>query len=79
MTMTGEDILHQNSTLDRGTLGAIASVYDYLPRIGEFFQRTVIQLYDYQTDDLNANVLMRVFDAILCFPYISDYDGLFGA
>ena len=79
MTMTGEDILHQNSTLDRGTLGAIAGVYDYLPRIGEFFQRTVIQLYDYQTDDLNANVLMRVFDAILCFPYISDYDGLFGA
>lgn len=70
MTMTGEDILHQNGTLEKGSWNMMVSVYGFLPRIGEFFQRFVIQFYDYQTSSLDANVFWRVIDAVLCFLLI---------
>lgn len=70
MTMTGEDILHQNGTLNVGVLATIENVYGFLPRIGEFFQRLSIQFYDYQTESLNGNVVWRLFDALLCFVLI---------
>lgn len=70
MTMTGEDILHQNGAVDKGFYGTIASVYGFLPRVGEFFQRIVIRFYDYQTGSFNIGFLLRVIDAILCFSLI---------
>lgn len=66
MTMTGEDILHQNSTVQAGTLKTVENVYGFLPRIGEFFQKLSIQFYDYQTTLSNPNVFWRVLDALLC-------------
>lgn len=70
MTMTGEDILHQNTTLSRGSWEMMVGVYYFLPRIGEFLQRFVIQFYDYQTAELNLNFLLRTLDAILCLGFI---------
>lgn len=70
MTMTGEDILHQNQTLARGSWGMMTDVYGFLPRVGEFLQRFVIQFYDYQTNALNDNVVWRIIDALLCFALI---------
>jgi hypothetical protein len=66
MTMSGEDILHQNWVNDIGMTAALDGVYHHAPRIGEFFQRTMIQFFDYQTE-FNLNIIWRVFDVALCF------------
>lgn len=70
MTMTGEDILHKNSTLDVGSLDTIRWIYQFTPRIGEFLQRLAIQLYEYQVSGVSLGTGLRLVDALLCFMLI---------
>ena len=66
MTLSGEDILHKTHASSQTWTQTVHHVYNYLPRLGEFFQRLSIEFYDYQVNDFGIGTLLRLFDALIC-------------
>lgn len=66
MTLTGEDILHKTASSSQGFWQTLAAVYGYLPRLGEFLQRIVIEYYEYQVNGEPVDAMLRLFDALMC-------------
>lgn len=69
MTMSYEDILHHSWHAGGNTGTILAYVYNYLPRLGEFYQNLTMRFMDAQVS-LGFGLILRFFDAVMCTALI---------
>ncbi|WDF92362.1 DUF6056 family protein [Aeromonas hydrophila] len=69
MAMSGEDVLQANVFHSKGFTTILIDTYNYIPRIGEFFQKLVIIHFDYLVS-LKWNYIFRLFDAVIVWLLI---------
>ncbi len=69
MTMSYEDILHHSWHAEGNTGTILAYVYNYLPRLGEFYQNLTMRFMDAQAS-LGFGLILRFFDAVMCTALI---------
>lgn len=69
MTMSYEDILHHSWHAGGDTGTILAYVYNYLPRLGEFYQNLTMRFMDAQAS-LGFGLILRLFDAVMCTALI---------
>lgn len=69
MTMSGEDVLQANVFNSKSFTTILMDTYNYIPRIGEFFQKVVIIHFDYLAST-KWNYVFRLFDALIVWLLI---------
>lgn len=69
MTMSYEDILHHSWHAEGNTGTILAYVYNYSPRLGEFYQNLTMRFMDAQAS-LGFGLILRFFDAVMCTALI---------
>lgn len=69
MTMSYEDILHTKWNAGGSIVDLLVTVYNYLPRLGEFYQHVAMWFMDIQTT-LGFGLILRLLDAVICVALI---------
>lgn len=69
MAMSGEDVLQANVFHSKDFSTILMDTYNYIPRIGEFFQKVVIIHFDYLASP-KWNYILRFFDAVMVWQLI---------
>lgn len=69
MAMSGEDVLQANVFHSKDFTTILMDTYNYIPRIGEFFQKLAIIHFDYLAS-LKWNYIFRLFDAAIVWLLI---------
>ncbi len=69
MTMTYEDTMQRNSQATDGLGTILVEVYNYIPRIGEFFQRIAVHFMTFQTS-FGLDLVFRLIFAGLSYLVI---------
>lgn len=69
MTLSYEDILHTNWNAGGSVGDLLVTVYNYLPRLGEFYQHLAMWFMDVQTT-LSFGIILRLVDAVICVALI---------
>lgn len=69
MTMSYEDILHTRWNAGGSIGDLLVTVYNYLPRLGEFYQHVAMWFMDVQTT-LGFGLILRLIDALICVALI---------
>ncbi|MFQ1728180.1 DUF6056 family protein [Aeromonas veronii] len=69
MAMSGEDVLQANVFHSKDFTTILMDTYNYIPRIGEFFQKLVIIHFDYLVIP-KWNYIFRLFDSLMVWLLI---------
>lgn len=69
MTLSYEDILHTKWNAGGSVGDLLVTVYNYLPRLGEFYQHLAMWFMDVQTST-GFGIILRIVDAAICTALI---------